>query len=103
MTPESHYPFDVHWKATVDRSGPEWRAYCEAVALVKRYIATRRREGRASAVREFEETCERCADHGTWGRDRARRVRDLFQLVWTHERDALAAQGVAENEGPRAA
>ena len=28
------YPFDDAWKASVDRSGVEWMAYCEAAALV---------------------------------------------------------------------
>ena len=29
-TSQQPYPFDDAWKASVDRSGFEWMAYCEA-------------------------------------------------------------------------
>ena len=96
------YPFDDAWKASVDRSGLEWMAYCESANLVKRYIRTRLREGKDAAVEEFEATCELYAKHAQ-GPARVARIREQFQLIWTHERDALKERVLEEDALPKAA
>lgn len=100
---EKPYPFDDAWKASVDRSGLEWMAYCESANLVKRYIRTRLREGKDAAVEEFEATCELYAKHNAQGPARVARIREQFQLIWTHEREALKARVLEEDALPKAA
>lgn len=100
---EKSYPFDEAWKTSVDRSGLEWMAYCESANLVKRYIRTRLREGKDAAVEEFEATCKLYAKHNDQGPARVARIRDLFQQIWTHEREALKARVLEEDSLPKAA
>ena len=99
---EQPYPFDEAWKASVDRSGLEWMAYCETANLVKRYIRTRLQEGKDVAVEEFEATCELYAKQAL-GAARVARIREQFQLIWTHEREALKARVLEEDALPKAA
>lgn len=86
------YPYGETWKASVNRHGPEWIEYCEAVSLVKRYIRTRLQKGRQAAVDEFEATCELYRKDDTRSAEQVARLRALFKLIWQHERDALIAK-----------
>ncbi len=97
------YPFDESWKTSVDNAGPEWMAYCEAAALVKRYIRTRLQSGRDAAVAEFEATCDRFQTQNAQGPARVARIRKDFQLIWANERDALKARVLEEMVLPAAA
>jgi hypothetical protein len=78
-------------------------AYCESVNLVKRYIRTRLREGKDAAVEEFEATCELYAKHNAQGPARVARIREQFQMIWTHEREALKARVLEEDALPKTA
>lgn len=84
----SSYPFGDAWKASVDRSGTEWIRYCEAVSAVKRYLRTRRDQGKEAAVDEFESFCQVFREKA--GPAREQSLRDSFCLIWRHERHALA-------------
>lgn len=102
-TSQQPYPFDDAWKASVDRGGYEWLCYCETASLVKRYIRTRLRDGKDAAVEEFEATCEAYGKNGSQGAARVARIREQFQLIWTHEREALMTKVVEEDALPKAA
>ena len=83
------YLYGPAWKATVDKASPEWMAYCEARTLVKRYIVTRRAEGKEAAINEFERTCCTYQSVGRNGPARVQRLRDIFRVIWKHERTTL--------------
>lgn len=100
---EQRYPFDEAWKTSVDRCGLDWMVYCETVNLVKRYIRTRLQQGKDAAIEEFEATCDLYSKHGAQGPARVARIRDQFQLIWTHERDALKERVLEEEALPKAA
>lgn len=91
----SGYPYDPSWKASVAHDGEDWRAYCEAVALLKRYFQTRATQGRRSARLEFEASLAKKEEKlGARGRELAARLRADFLLIGQHEgeqieRDAL--------------
>ena len=34
----SSYPYGPEWRATVNKMSDEWRAYCEAVEQLRRYV-----------------------------------------------------------------
>jgi len=101
-TSQQPYPFDDAWKASVDRSGFEWMAYCESANLVKRYIRTRLQEGKDAAVEEFEATCDLYSKQAL-GAARVARIREQFQLIWTYERESLKARVLEEDALPKAA
>lgn len=94
----SPYCYSAEWKASVDHSGPEWMAYCEAVSLVRRYLRTRADWGREMAVEEFESSCARMAKSGSHGLERSARIKQDFLLIWAHERRRLVDEVEQEVE-----
>ena len=100
---EKPYPFDDAWKASVDRSGLEWMAYCESANLVKRYIRTRLQYGKDVAVDEFEATCELYSKYNAQGAARVVRIREQFKLIWAYETEALKERVLEEDALPKAA
>ncbi len=94
--------YDTHWKTNVDRTSPEWIAYCEGVYYVRRYLRTLLREGKVLAVAEFEETC--ALYQKTLGGDsRAARLREVFRKVWESDRAELRRQILQEDAYAHAA
>ncbi|WP_126448067.1 hypothetical protein [Sulfuricystis multivorans] len=96
VTSHKPYPFDDAWKATVDRNGIEWMAYCEAVAIVKQYIRTRLLDGKDAAIEEFKATCELYCKNDPQGAVRIARIKEHFQLIWANERETLKAKVLEE-------
>lgn len=97
------YPYDAAWKASVDRSSPEWIEYTEATWLVKRYIRTRLYDGKEAAVEEFEATCHIYLKNSALKEARVARVREVFMLLWESERKDLEAQVLEQESVPHAA
>lgn len=53
ISESSPYLYSEGWKSAVDRDGPEWRSYCEALWRVKRFLRIELVEGRKSAVDDY--------------------------------------------------
>lgn len=89
------YPYGTVWKATVDRHGPEWRAYCEAVHCLKKYYRDQLEYGKETALDRYRAYCD-----GLAGRPgsaaRAERLKFDVQLVGRHEGRAIRAGMSAE-------
>lgn len=84
------YRYDEAWKAQVDHAGEEWRAYCEGVALLKRYFQTRAAQGRYRAKLEFEASLSKKEEKlGARGKELAGRLRADFLLIGEHEGDRI--------------
>lgn len=83
----SDYRYNDAWKATVDRSGEEWRAYCEALSSVKRFLLTEARDGRdvarAQWQRHLQDTQARRGPKGI------ERLQHDFALIGVHEGQVL--------------
>ncbi len=94
--------YDEHWKNSVDRTSPEWIAYCEGVYYVRRYLRTKLREGKYEAIAEFDETCA-VYQKTTGGDVRVAGLRDVFRKVWESDRAELQRQVLQEEAYAHAA
>ena len=83
------YPYTDAWKATVDKSGEEWRAYCEALHLLKRYLTVEKQEGHRIAVRDYKATLALIECHGRQAR--VDKLKQDFLLIGLHEAETLWA------------
>ena len=89
------YRYDDVWKAEVDRCSEEWRAYCEAVCLLKRFFSLRSQIGRRRAVQDYEAALQRKRDkHGAHGEELAARLRADFMLIGTHEGPRIEQESI---------
>lgn len=70
--------FTQEWKDSVDKTGEEWRAYCEAVACLRRYFRTRFDYGREVARQEFRQYLDLIGRTGKSG-ERATSIEQDFQ------------------------
>lgn len=87
---EGDYPYGAAWKATVDRHGQDWRAYCEAVHCLKTYYRDQHECGKDVALDRYRAYCDDVARRPS-GAARAERLRLDVQLVGRHEGRALRA------------
>lgn len=81
------YPYSEDWKSAVDKTSDEWRGYCEALALLKRYLLLEK-NGRSVAVRDYKETIGRMMSDSR-SVTRVARLDADFKLVGRYEADAL--------------
>lgn len=81
------YPYGAAWKAVVDRCGEEWRAYCQALSCVRRFVRTEGRLGRDAAVREWRDHL--AAIEFLHGPANTARLKADFALVGRHESDEV--------------
>lgn len=98
------YPYGAAWKASVDRTGAEWRAYCEAVQCLKWYFRDKLQLGKAQASTLYERYCARVGAER--GEVMMARLKRDFLLVGEHEGDAILAdvqEGLARRECAEAA
>lgn len=80
----STYRYGPEWKAAVDRSGEDWRAYCEALDWLKRYAREAEVVGRRVA---WDAMQDRLAETGA----RQDRLREDILLVGKHEMERIRA------------
>lgn len=92
------YPYGTAWKATVDRHGQDWRAYCEAVHCLKTYYRDQLEYGKEAALDRYRAYCDDVAAR-PGGAARAERLRLDVQLIGRHEGRALRA--AAQTGSPR--
>ncbi len=85
------YPYTPEWKSRVDKNSEDWRAYCEATALIKRFLRLEREEGRNAALLDYRRTLDRMAGDRHGGSSADRVDRD-FRLIGLHEAAELRAQ-----------
>lgn len=97
------YPYGTVWKQSVQRSGEEWRAYCEAVFCLKRYFRTKRLAGKDAAKAEYDGYCA-SLDHlpRGGGARRVARLKSDFLLIGANEGEAIGAELANETVGQRA-
>lgn len=90
------YLYSEAWKSEVDHAGEEWRAYCEAVSLLKRYFLTRVAKGRRLAKLEYEATLVQKEEKlGARGKPLVNRLRADFLLIGKHEGDRIEREAIA--------
>lgn len=82
------YPYSWAWKTAVDKSSDEWRGYCEALSLLKRYLRLEKNEGRGMAVRDYKATLARMRDD-TRSLKRVERLDNDFRLIGSNEAETL--------------
>ena len=82
------YPYTDAWKASVDKSGEEWRSYCEALHLVKRFLFIEKNEDRSSAVRDYRATLEQVRQHSR-NQVRVEKLDEDFRMIGLHEAEKL--------------
>ena len=82
------YPYTDAWKASVDKSGEEWRSYCEALSLVKRFLRIEKTENRLSAVRDYKATLERVRQN-SHNQVRMEKLDEDFRKIGAHEAEKL--------------
>ena len=91
-----NYPYSDAWKRSVDHTGEEWRAYCEAVAGLKRYFQTRALHGRRLAKLEYEDYLVKKVEKlGARGQPLVDRLRADFLLIGTHEGERIEREALA--------
>ena len=82
------YPYSDEWKAHVDKSGEEWRGYCEALYLIKRFLHLEKQEGRHCAVLDYKATLEKVRQHSR-NLSRVEKLDEDFRTIGQHEADKL--------------
>ncbi len=98
------YRYNDAWKASVDRCGEEWRAYCEAVSVLKRFFQNQVLRGRRLAVLDYETALQlKREKHGQQGDALAARLRSDFLLIGTHEGERIEKEAVSQLEQYRPA
>lgn len=84
---EQPYAYGPDWQAAIDRSSEEWRHYCLAKSLVRRYLTVRLGQGKhaATAFWDSEEQAYGPARQSIW-----EQLRATARLIYTHEGSEIA-------------
>ena len=82
------YPYSATWKAAVDKTSDEWRGYCEAIALLKRYLMLEKTEGRPVAVLDYKTMLGRMSNDSR-SCTRVERLDRDFKLIGRYEAETL--------------
>lgn len=82
------YPYSCAWKAAVDKTSDEWRAYCEALSLLKQYLQLEKHEGRSAATHHYKATLERMR-RDVRSLPRVERLDKDFRLIGRYEAETL--------------
>lgn len=90
------YGYNDKWKARVDRSSEDWRAYCEVVVCLKKCFIAEAEKGRDAAHAEFLAYCADLEGNLGVGHSRVVRLRNDFLLVGSIEGNAIRAQLLQE-------
>lgn len=86
------YPYTTEWQAAADKSGEDWRAYCEATTLVKRFLKLELEEGRPVALHDYRKTIREIETQNRRSADQVKRLDQDFRLIGAHEAEVLRQQ-----------
>ena len=82
------YPYSDAWKATVDKCSEDWRSYCEALGLLKRYLKVEQQEGHQRAVQDYKATLARM-NQDPRSQTRVSKLNRDFLLIGINEAEKL--------------
>ena len=86
------YPYSAEWKSGVDKSGEEWRAYCESTSLVKRFLKIEIVEGRHYALQDYRQTLKQIETQRRRSAEQIERLDRDFRQIGAHEADVIRTQ-----------